>query len=161
MSTQIGYLDRNGHPRVTIHVRGTHPTEFLEVDALLDTGFAGFLMLPIGQALPLGLALYGTGDYSMADGSPITCFLAEGTIEIRPPSQSPTDTSPAMPPFAAPFSAVEPERVTGAIVLGGDDALLGMEFVRALKKWLLVGSVVMLIDDHLIPATVAPHPSSP
>jgi predicted aspartyl protease len=74
MSMQMGYLDRNGHPRVTIHVRGTHPTEFIEIDVLLDTGFAGFLMLPITPALPLGLALYGTGDYSLADGSPITHY---------------------------------------------------------------------------------------
>jgi hypothetical protein len=149
MSTQIGYVDASGHPRVTIHIRGTHPTEFVEIDALVDTGFTGFLMLPIAKALPLGLALYGTGDYNLADGTPISCFLAEGTIEIRPPSQSvtvPGKTPP--PPNLAPI--MPPESVTGVVVLGGDDALVGIEFIRELKKWLLVGSMVLLIDDDAI-----------
>jgi predicted aspartyl protease len=140
MSTQIGYVDEDGHPRVTVHIRGTHPSEFLEVDALVDTGFAGFLMLPIAQALPLGLALYGTGDYSLADGSAISCFLAEGTVEIRPPSQVPV-------PRIDPGPAVQVESVTGVVVLGGDGALVGMEFIRSLKKWLAVGSVVLLLDE--------------
>jgi predicted aspartyl protease len=153
MSTQIGYLDENGHPRITIHIRGTHPTEFVEVDALVDTGFAGFLMLPIAQALPLGLALYGTGDYTLADGSPISCFLADGAIEIRPPSRSsnvnvdspiPFDTTPVM----------QPETVTGVVVLGGEDPLVGMEFFKGLKKWLVVGSIVLLLDEASIPVTV-------
>ena len=144
MSVQVGYLDGDGHPRVTIRVRGTHPTEFAEIDALLDTGFTGFLMLPIAKALPLGLALYGTGDYNLADGSPISCFLAEGTAEIRPPSGVATVT-PRTPQPANPI--MQPETVTGVVVLGGDDALVGMEFVRALKKWLLMGSAVFLIDD--------------
>ncbi|MGA2212171.1 MAG: hypothetical protein ABSH31_02755 [Bryobacteraceae bacterium] len=149
MSTQIGYVDPNGHPRITIHIRGTHPTEFVEIDALVDTGFTGFLMLPIAKALPLGLALYGTGDYTLADGSPISCFLAEGTIEIRPPSQSLTLTAKTPPP-ANPAPIVQPESVTGVVVLAGDDALVGMEFIRALKKWLLVGSAVLLIDNDAI-----------
>ncbi len=116
----------------------------LEVDALLDTGFTGFLMLPIAKALPLGLALYGTGDYKLADGSPISWFLAEGTVEIRPPS-----------PPAPSSTIVQPESLTGVVVLGGDDTLIGMEFVRALKKWLLVGSVVMLVDDDAINLPIA------
>jgi predicted aspartyl protease len=148
MSTQIGYVDENGHPRVTIHIRGTRPTEFVEVDALVDTGFAGFLMRPIAQALPLGLVLCGTGDYSMADGSPISCFLAEGTIEIRPPSPSKFQDAAIGAPLAfAASSVMQLESVTGVVVLGGDDALVGMEFIRGLKKWLMVGSAVLLIDE--------------
>src|ERR1700729_3094190 len=95
MLAQIGYVDSNGHPRMTIRVRGTHPSEFADLDAFVDTGFAGFLMLPVALALPLGLALYGTGDYYLADGSPISCFLAGGTVEIRPPSEFPAFTSSA------------------------------------------------------------------
>jgi hypothetical protein len=133
-----------------IHVRGTHPTQFLEIDALLDTGFTGFLMLPIAKALPLGLALYGTGDYNLADGSPISWFLAEGTVEIRPPSPT-ADRDPTIQP--------ETEIATGAVVLGGDDALLGMEFIKALKKWLLVGSVVMLIDEDSLDLPIMAVPN--
>jgi predicted aspartyl protease len=134
MFTPIGFLDGNGHPRVTIRVSGTHPTAFTEVDAMIDTGFTGFLMLPIALALPLGLALYGTGDYILADGSPISCFLAEGTVGIQAASHPPV---------------LEP--VTGVVVLAGEDALLGMEFVRGLQKWLVIGSAVMLADPDSVP----------
>src|ERR1700733_13949151 len=151
MSAQIGYVDANGHPRMTIRVRGTHPTEFADLDALVDTGFTGFLMLPIARALPLGLALYGTGDYHLADGSPISCFLAAGTIGIRPPSEFLAETSTATIAPANPISDMESEIITGVIVIGGDDPLIGMEFIRGLKKWLLVGSVVALIDGEHIP----------
>ncbi len=126
---------------------------------MIDTGFAGFLMLPIAQALPLGLALYGTGDYSLADGSSISCFLAEGTIEIRPPSQVPNANIDAPLSFDTP-PALQPESVTGVVVLGGDGALVGMEFIRGLKKWLLVGSVVLLLDEVSIPVPVAPPRTS-
>ncbi len=159
MSTQIGYIDENGHPRVTIHIHGTHPTEFVEIDALVDTGFVGFLMLPIAQALPLGLALYGTGDYSLADGSPISCFLAEGTIEIRRPSQFP-NISIDVPLPVDPPEVMQPESVTGVVVLGGEDALVGMEFIRGLKKWLVVGSVVLLLDETSIPVKLIPPGTS-
>jgi predicted aspartyl protease len=145
MSAQIGYVDANGHPRITIRIRGTHPIEFAELDALLDTGFTGFLMLPIARALPLGLALYGTGDYSLADGSQISCFLAEGTVEVRPPSHSPSVSSSVSAPAE---TTTESEIVTGVVVLGGDDVLVGMEFIRRLKKWLLVGSIVVLLDGE-------------
>ena len=149
MSAQIGYVDPNGQPRLTIRVRGTHPTQFAELDAFVDTGFAGFLMLPITLALPLGLVLYGTGEYNLADGSLISCFLAEGTIEIRPPFESPAaaSTAPAQPANS----------VTGAIVIGGDDALLGMESIRRLNKWLLVSSTVALIDGADLPALLLPR----
>jgi hypothetical protein len=157
MSLQVGYVDNDGHPRITIHIRGTHPTEVLEVDALVDTGFTGFLMLPVMQALPLGLALYGTGDYNLADGSPISCFLAQGTIEVRPPSQPPSFVPPAQPlPPPAGLTVMQPETIEGVVVLGGDDPLVGMEFIRGLKKWLLVGSAVILVDDHIFPLHPAP-----
>ena len=103
----------------------------------------GFLMLPVAEALPLGLALYGTGNYALADGSVVTSFLAQGTITVLAPSQT-------IPPKSAPPIA-EPETVSGTIVLGGDGALLGMEFIRSLDKLLLVGKVVALVDHTMVP----------
>jgi predicted aspartyl protease len=150
MSAQIGYIDSNGHPRMTIRVRGTHLTEVAEPDALVDTGFTGFLMLPIAQALPLGLALYGTGDYNLADGSLVSCFLAEGTIEILPLSHFPEGAP------THPVPVMKSEAVKGVIVIGGDSALIGMEFLRGLKKWLLVGRTVALVDGEHIPILPLP-----
>jgi hypothetical protein len=43
-------------------------------------------------------------------------------------------------------------------VIGGDDPLLGMEFIRVLKKWLLIGSTVALIDSEDLPSL---HPHVP
>lgn len=86
MPLQLGYLDCNGHPRLKIKVSGTNPNIVAEIDAMIDTGFTGFLMLPLAQALPLGLVLYGTGDYTIADGSTVTNFLGKGTVTIVPPN---------------------------------------------------------------------------
>jgi len=100
---------------------------------MIDTGFTGFLMLPLAQALPLGLALCGTGDYTLADGSTVTNFLARGTVTIP--------------------NATDPESAEGVIVLAGDSPLLGMEFIRSLNKLLVVGRFVVLIDEASLPTS--------
>ena len=133
MPTQVGWIDDNGHPKLKIRVNGTHPTAEAFVDALIDTGFTGFLMLPISVALPLGLPLYGTGDFVLADGQTVTHYIAEGSVTIAPPSEGMVDE-------------LVPETCRGSILLGGDTALLGMEFLRSLNKLLLVGAVVLLMD---------------
>jgi len=143
MSKQTGYIDSNGHPRLTIRIIGTSSDVPADTEALMDTGFTGFLMLPIAQALPLGLVLVGTADFELADGSMITNFLAKGNVTIRPP------TVTTSVPSAAVTSA-ESETVEGIIVLGGNGAILGMEFLRSLDKLLVVGKIVALVDDSLI-----------
>ena len=138
----IGYLDGNGHPKLTIRVSGTHPTAYADMEAMIDTGFTGFLMLPLVQALPLGLPLYGTANYTLANGQTVTNFVAEGTVTILPPSQVPTGEE-------LPVPSTFTETVRGAVVLGGDDALLGMEFIRGLDKLLIVGKIVALINQTI------------
>lgn len=133
MPLQIGYLDPNGHPRLKIRVTGTHPTAEATIEAMIDTGFTGFLMLPLVNALPLGLALFGTADFSLADDRVVTNFVAAGKVTVLHPESAP-------PEWVT-------ESVEGAIVLGGGGALLGMEFIRKLDKLLLVGQGVMLIDN--------------
>jgi len=91
----------------------------------------------------LGLVLVGTADFELADGSMITNFLAKGNVTIRPP------TVTTSVPSAAVTSA-ESETVEGIIVLGGNGAILGMEFLRSLDKLLVVGKIVALVDDSLI-----------
>jgi predicted aspartyl protease len=61
MSIQIGYIDNDGHPRLTIRISGTDPNNFIEEDALIDTGFTGFLMLPQAKAFGLGSSLSAQG----------------------------------------------------------------------------------------------------
>lgn len=141
MSLQIGYIDNDGHPKVRLKVGGTNAGAEIEIDALVDTGFTGFLMLPIALALPLGLVLIGTGDYMLADGSLITNFLARGQVTIGPS----VARHPNMP-ISITGEVIEDETVEGIIVLAGDDPLIGMEFMRSLDKSLLIGKVVMLVD---------------
>ena len=151
MSIQIGYLDSAGHPRLTIQVSGTSPNTYADCEALIDTGFTGFLMLPIAQALPLGLVLLSTSDYVLANGQPITCYLARGTVTVKPPSVAPAYPLIAgiAPPVLPTTATVMRETVAGMIALEGDRAILGMDFLRSLDKWLVVGRNVSLIDDAL------------
>lgn len=152
MSIQTGYLDSAGHPRLTIQVSGTSPNTCADCEALIDTGFTGFLMLPIAQALPLGLVLLSTSDYVLANGQPITCYLARGTVSVEPPSVAPAlpfMAGCAPPVLPAGATVMQPETVDGLIALEGDGAILGMDFLRSLNKWLVVGKNVSLIDDAL------------
>ncbi len=87
-------------------------------------------MLPAEKAHPLGLVPCGTGDYTLANGDTVTNFLARGTVTI------PHDDTP--------------ESAEGVIVLAGNSTLIGMELIRALKKLLVIGSIVALIDDDQI-----------
>ena len=84
MAFQLGFIDSGGHPRLRIRVRGTKPKHFTDDEALVDTGFTGFLMLPVAKALPLGLVLIATGNYTIADGSTVTNFVASGTVTVGP-----------------------------------------------------------------------------
>jgi hypothetical protein len=140
MSLQVGYLDEQGHPTLAIRVTGTNPTAHLDVEAMIDTGFTGFLQLPVALALPLGLVLWAESEFCLADGSTVTWFMAKGSVAPRsaPDSRADAQGSPA-------------QSVEGLIVLGGDGALLGMDFLRGLDKWLLVGRSVFLIDDSELP----------
>ena len=152
MSLQLGYLDNNGHPRLKIRVTGTHPTQFIDVDALIDTGFTGFLMLPMAQALPLGLILIGTADFEIANGETVTNFIAKGSVTVPP------EPLPPMPGIDVKFSLGQ-ESVEGAIVLAGNSPLLGMEFMRQLDKVLVIGPIVALWDKSFLPGPTADQPA--
>jgi predicted aspartyl protease len=59
---QTGYLESNGHPCIKIKVHGISGDLAQEFEAMIDTGFNGFLLMPIMAAFPLGLPLYGTAE---------------------------------------------------------------------------------------------------
>ncbi|MGA2017218.1 MAG: retroviral-like aspartic protease family protein [Opitutaceae bacterium] len=109
-----------------------------DFDVMIDTGFTGFLMLPMIQALPLALTLWTTTNYTLADGSKQTKLLAFGTV------------------------VVGDDEVPGGIVLepNSTEALLGMEFLKSYQRILVVSSkfgVGLIEEDFLEKAIAAQH----
>lgn len=62
-----GTIDENNGAFVSLCLRGMKSE--LEVEAMLDTGFDGFICLPIALAVPLGLELFDTVKIELADGT--------------------------------------------------------------------------------------------
>eukprot|EP01041_Mallomonas_annulata_P033765 gene33765-56435_t len=54
MSVWNGHFDSKGNPCISIEVFGTNSSP-LALDATIDTGFSGFLMMPMLPAMPLGM----------------------------------------------------------------------------------------------------------
>lgn len=97
-----------------ISVDGISPDIAREFDAIIDTGFTGFLSMPLVEAFPLGLVLSGTTSTILADGSSSFKLTALGTVQV------------------------ESETRLGTILLnlgsGPCDVLIGMEFIAAFSK---------------------------
>ncbi len=75
-----GSLDPvSGCPLIEINVSGPfgQPQTFT---AMVDTGFSGFLSLPILKAFPLGLLLSGTMGITLADGTTHSRLTARGMV---------------------------------------------------------------------------------
>ncbi|HID27118.1 MAG TPA: clan AA aspartic protease [Methanosarcinales archaeon] len=62
-----GYVDENDQSILRIKVIGNYAD--INVDAIVDTGFDGYISLPIHIAVYLGLELYGDIQVELADGS--------------------------------------------------------------------------------------------
>lgn len=60
------FFDNLGRPKARITVGGSRKTS--TIDAVFDTGFDGYLSLPIPLAIQLGLELIGIESVEYADG---------------------------------------------------------------------------------------------
>lgn len=110
-----GFFSQSGHPIISIKVYGFSKEISQEFDAILDTGFSGFLSLPLVYALKVGLILNSTASFVLADGSVQHTLLCLGSIKLN-----------------------EEER-TGLISISkGNDVLLGMDFLKKFKKKLII-----------------------
>ena len=123
-------LNSAGHPYIRIRVYGISEDLAKEFDALVDTGFTGFLHLPLTLALPLGLTLLSTANYTIGDGSTISNLIAFGTIDY------------------------EGQKTFGPISLEQDpkckDVLIGMEFIHLSKHMLILckeGAVMLDMEE--------------
>jgi predicted aspartyl protease len=103
-----GSLNQLGCPVVEIEVSGGVPGVRKRLSALLDTGFSGFLSIPILEAFPLGLMLRGTINAALADGSQQAKLICRGSVHFGGEIQD------------------------GVIIVepSSDQALIGMEFLK-------------------------------
>jgi predicted aspartyl protease len=121
-----GTYNSSGNPTIALEVSGPIGTRF-PFTAMVDTGFSGFLLLPILNAFPIGLLLQGTMPITLADGSTQTKLTCLGTIHFDGADQ------------------------VGIIIIEwqNTDVLVGMEFLRRFKKNLLVdptNDLVQIVD---------------
>lgn len=108
------YFDPNGRPTVEIEV--SNPLGWKRtVNALIDTGFDGFLSLPMLDAFPIGLLLRGTMPVTLADGSTKQTLYCLGAIDFEGDS-----------------------RVGVVLIESEGTPLVGMSFLREFKRELVV-----------------------
>lgn len=142
---QTGFLDPSGHPCIKVKVYGISLEFAREFEAMIDTGFTGFLMMPIISAFPLGLTLCGTSNYTLADGSSSAKLQAFGNV------------------------VCDGQDTMGIVVLETSNCglLLGMDYLRLTKRALMVSPSkgAVLVDEDMLDqmagsgAASAPSPS--
>lgn len=127
MASGPGHFDPRGNACLKLHLCGVaHKEPGLEFEGIIDTGFTGFIQLPIQHAFSLKLPLEGTAGYTLADGSSSVCLTALARTTWKDKTETGTIT----------------------LTTGATDILIGMEFLRRFKLGLLiVMQTVMLIDE--------------
>ena len=113
MPDWTGFTDESGSPHLEISVGGQNETRVF--NALIDTGFNGFIMMSIFDAIPLGFVLGGTINITLADGNAFAKITVKGTVTVGGESQ------------------------VGTIILEPNPTgvLIGMDFLRIFKECLL------------------------
>jgi predicted aspartyl protease len=131
-----GTYNASGNPTIAIEVSGPLANKF-PFTAMVDTGFSGFLLLPILNAFPIGLLLQGTMPITLADGSTQTKLTCLGSIH---------------------FDGAEE---IGIIIIEwqNTDVLVGMEFLSRFGKQLLVDPTNGIVE--IINAPAPPPPPAP
>jgi clan AA aspartic protease len=132
MLAVTGFFIENS-PAINIKITGNVASEIVEVQAIIDTGFTGFVSMPVTMALPLGLKPSSTALITLADGGSQPKLVAEGTATIEDASK------------------------TGLIILeeSSSEVLIGMDFLRTFRIMLIVAQeTVLLVDQDQLTVTV-------
>jgi predicted aspartyl protease len=129
-----GSFANSGSPTLKFSLYGAYPKLATEFEGIIDTGFTGFISMPLVQAFPLGVILFGTTSLTLADGSSQFRLTGWGNAQIDVQTKG------------------------GVIILepNSNEILLGMEFVRAFNRALLVfpktKTVVLIDEDEAVSA---------
>lgn len=116
MPTWTGSFNKAGSPTIKFKLGGPLPNSEQEFEGIVDTGFTGFVSMPIVQAFPLGLLLAGTTSVTLADGKSAPQLTATGMVKIGDQSS------------------------IGVVILQGSsaDILLGMDFLAKFGRVLFI-----------------------
>ena len=127
MTAGSGHYDTQGNACLTFHLCGVrHEPPGIELTGIIDTGFTGFLQLPLAKAIELALPLEGTTTVTLADGSTAAKLLATGKVEFDGAQQD----------------------GTVIVEFGSSEILIGMDFLRRFGRALVVSrTAVLLIDE--------------
>lgn len=120
----VGSFDNSGSPTIEIEVSGWNVNTKRSFTAIVDTGFTGFLLLPILSAFPVGLILHTTMGITLADGSTQNKLACLGGIHFEGQSE------------------------VGVIIVEeqNTDVLVGMEFLKSFKLKLTVDAVAGILQ---------------
>lgn len=127
MSSGLGHYDSLGNPCLKLTLCGVaHPDAGLEFDCIIDTGFSGFVQLPLHQAIALKLTLEGTSTYTLADGKGSVCLTALARTTFHE------------------------KTLDGVVTLidGAQEILVGMGFLRQLNLALVLTKDGVLVVDE-------------
>ncbi len=118
-----GSFDADGSPTIKIKITGDLGSR--EYVAVIDTGFTGFVALPLAEMIPLGLRTEGATSVTLGNGAVIDNLVAPGRVTLGSQTES------------------------GTVVLDdtGNDILVGLAFLRTFKIALIVTDVVVVLYD--------------
>jgi predicted aspartyl protease len=119
-----GTFDASNTPTLEIRVNGDDESKVYR--AAIDTGFTGFVSLPINEMIPLRLKTDGAAKVTLADGSEVIDLLAPGSVTLGDQTEA------------------------GLICLNETSAevLIGIEFLRTFKLALIVTSTRITLYDE-------------
>jgi predicted aspartyl protease len=126
-----GFYDEHGNACLKFFLYGVrHSPPGVEYSGIIDTGFTGFIQLPLQHAMSLMLPLEGTTTHTLADGSKVPNLTARAVATIT-------------------RAGGKTEAKPGTVVLSprSQSVLIGMGFLQQFGLGLYVGSAVALFDN--------------
>lgn len=127
----LGHYDAHGNACLKFHLCGTkHSPPGIEYEGIIDTGFTGFVQLPLNRAIELALPLEGMTTVKLADGSTAVKLTVQAYATLLG----------------------ESEAGTVIIEFSSPEILIGMDFLRRFKRGLVVSRTgVWLVPESALP----------
>jgi predicted aspartyl protease len=75
----LGIFNKNDQPIIEVEIKGFGGAA-KKINALIDSGFNGYIQIPFVEALPLGLILAGVEANTLADGSTSSHLVCKGQV---------------------------------------------------------------------------------